>query len=257
MRVAIVCGGSSGIGRATAVQLAQRGVGVILTYRGNPDGAQETVAAIEKEGGQALALRLDVGRTEEFAAFRDQVVEALREVWQRDTFDYLVNNAGFGGAAMFPDITEELFDRFMRVLLKGPYFLTQALLPLIADGGAIVNVSSGSALPSARVEAGYSAYATMKGGLNTMTRYLAKELAPREIRVNAVSPGPTRTRLADASGVVGFDAYPEMIPILAAKTALGRLGEPDDVAAGIVSLLGDESRWITAQNIDVSGGYEL
>jgi len=257
MRVAIVCGGSSGIGQATAVQLAQRGIGVVLTYHGNPAGAQDTVDSIEKEGGTAVALRLDVGRTEEFEAFREQVVAALRETWQRDTFDYLVNNAGFGGAAMFPDTTEELFDRFMRVLLKGPYFLTQTLLPLLADGGAIVNVSSGSALPSARVEAGYSAYATMKGGLNTMTRYLAKELAPRGIRVNAVSPGPTRTRLADASGVVGFEAYPEMIPILAAKTALGRLGEPEDVGAAIGALLDDESRWITAQNVDVSGGYEL
>ncbi len=143
------------------------------------------------------------------------------------------------------------------MLLKGPYFLTQALLPLLADGGAIVNVSSSSALPSGQVDAGYSAYATMKGGLNVLTRYLAKELAPRGIRVNAVSPGPTRTRLADANGVVGFEAYPEVIPALAANTALGRIGEPDDVGVAIAALLGDESRWITAQNIEVSGGYGL
>jgi NAD(P)-dependent dehydrogenase (short-subunit alcohol dehydrogenase family) len=215
------------------------------------------VAAIEKEGGTAVALRLDIGRTETFPAFRDQVVTALRDTWQRDTFDHLVNNAGFGGMAMFPDTTEELFDRFMRVLLKGPYFVTQTLLPLLADGGAIVNVSSNSALPTGLVDAGFSAYATMKGGLNTLTRYLAKELAVRGIRVNAVSPGPTRTRLADASGVVGFDAFPEVIPALAAKTALGRIGEPDDIAAVIVGLLGDEGRWVTAQNIEVSGGYDL
>ena len=150
MRVAIVIGASSGIGQSTAIQLAKRGTGVILTYSGNQAGAQDTVAAIEKEGGTAVALRLDVGRSGTFPAFREQVVAALRDTWQRDTFDYLVNNAGFGAAAMFEDTTEELFDKFMRVLLKGPYFLTQALLPLLADGGAIVNVTSNSALPTVR-----------------------------------------------------------------------------------------------------------
>ncbi|WP_250002197.1 SDR family NAD(P)-dependent oxidoreductase [Actinoplanes sp. M2I2] len=257
MRVGIVLGGSSGIGQATAVELARRGAGVIVTYRGNPAGVRDTVDLVEKEGGTAVALRLDIGRTEGFAGFRDEIAATLRDTWQRDTFDYLVNNAGFGGSALFPDTTEELFDRFFDVLLKGPYFLTQTLLPLLADGGAIVNVSSSSSLPTGRVDAGYSAYATMKGGLNTLTRFLAKELAPRGIRVNAVSPGPTRTRLADPSGVVGFEAYPEVIPMLAAQTALGRLGEPDDVGAAIASLLSDESRWITAQNVEVSGGFDL
>ncbi len=157
---------------------------------------------------------------------------------------------------MFEDTTEELFDKFMRVLLKGPYFLTQTLLPLMADGGAIVNVSSNSALPTGLVDAGYSAYATMKGGLNVLTRYLAKELSPRGIRVNAVSPGPTRTRISDAPGS-WLRAYPEVIPVLAAKTALGRIGEPDDIGMVIAALLGDEGRWITAQNIEVSGGYDL
>lgn len=257
MQIAIVTGASSGIGQGTAVQLAKRGTGVILTYSGNPAGAQDTVAAVEKEGGTAVALRLDLARSETFPAFREQVAAALRGTWQRDTFDALVNNAGFGGMAMFEDTTEELFDQFMRVLLKGPYFATQTLLPLLADGGAIVNVSSNSALTTGLVDAGFSAYATMKGGLNVLTRYLAKELAGRGIRVNAVSPGPTRTRLADASGVVGFEAYPEVIPALAAKTALGRIGEPDDIGMVIAALVGDEGRWITAQNIEVSGGYDL
>ena len=257
MRVAIVIGASSGIGQSTAIQLAKRGTDVILTYSANQAGAQDTVAAIEKQGGTAVALRLDIGRSETFPAFRAQVVSALRETWQRDTFDYLVNNAGFGGMAMFEDTTEELFDKFMRVLLKGPYFLTQALLPLLADGGAIVNVSSNSAMPTGLVDAGYSAYATMKGGLNVLTRYLAKEFATRGIRVNAVSPGPTRTRISDFSGVAAFEAYPEAIPALAAKTALGRIGEPDDVGMVIATLLSDEGRWITAQNIEASGGYHL
>lgn len=257
MQIAIITGASSGIGQSTAIQLAKRGTGVILTYSGNEAGAKDTVAAIEKEGGTAVALQLDVGRSETFPAFREQVVAALRDTWQRDTFDYLVNNAGFGGMSMFEDTTEELFDKFMRVLLKGPYFLTQTLLPLQADGGAIVNVSSNSASPTGLVEAGFSAYATMKGGLNVLTRSLAKEFAPRGIRVNAVSPGPTHTRLADSSGVVGFDAFPEAIPALAAKTALGRIGEPDDIGMLIATLLGEESRWITAQNIEASGGYDL
>ncbi|GAB2613799.1 short-chain dehydrogenase [Paractinoplanes abujensis] len=257
MRVAVVVGGSSGIGQAAAVELARRGAGVIVTYSGNPAGAKDTVAAVEREGGTAVAFRLDVGRTEEFPAFREQVVSVLREKWQRETFDYLVNSAGFGGMAMFEDVTEELFDRFLRVLLKGPYFLTQTLVPLLTDGGAIVNVSSSSALPTGSADVGYTAYAAMKGGLNVWSRMLAKELAVRGIRVNTVSPGPTRTRLADADGVVGFDAYPEVIPILAGQTALGRLGEPGDVGVAIAALLGDESRWITAQNVEVSGGFGL
>jgi NAD(P)-dependent dehydrogenase (short-subunit alcohol dehydrogenase family) len=257
MRVAIVIGASSGIGQSTAIQLAKRGTGVILTYNGNRAGAQDTVATIEQHGGTATALRLDVGRSETFPAFGEQIVAALRDTWQRHTFDYLVNNAGLGGMAMFEDTTEELFDTFMRVLLKGPFFLTRALLPLLADGGAIVNVSSSSALPTGLVDAGYCAYATMKGGLNVLTRSMAKEFAARGIRVNAVSPGPTRTRLSDSSGVVAFEAYPEAIPALAARTALGRIGEPDDVGTVIATLLGDEGRWVTAQNIEVSGGYDL
>lgn len=257
MRVAVVTGGSSGIGQSTAVQLARRGTGVILTYSGNPAGAKETVARIEQVGGTAVALPLDVGRSETFPAFRESVIAALRDNWRRDTFDGLVNNAGFGGMAMFEETTEELFDKFMRVLLKGPYFLTQALLSLLADGGAIVNVSSNSSLPTGLVDVGYSAYSTMKGGLNVLTRSLAKELAGRGIRVNAVSPGPTRTRISDANGVVAFEKFPEAIPMLAAKTALGRIGEPDDVGVVVAALLGEEGRWITAQNIEVSGGYDL
>ncbi|MFC3503287.1 SDR family NAD(P)-dependent oxidoreductase [Micromonospora krabiensis] len=252
MQVAIVTGASSGIGQSAAVQLAKRGTGVILTYGRNQAGAYDTVAHIEKEGGTAVALPLDVGRTETFPAFRASVVAALRDTWQRDTFDHLVNNAGFSQMSMFEDTSEELFDRFLRVLLKGPYFLTQSLLPLQADGGAIVNVTSNSALESG-LEPGYSGYATMKGGLAVLTRYLAKELSPRGIRVNAIAPGATRTRLADDA----FEKYPEVIPALAAKTALGRVGEPDDIGMMIATLLGEEGRWITAQHIEVAGGYNL
>ncbi|KUO02824.1 SDR family NAD(P)-dependent oxidoreductase [Streptomyces caeruleatus] len=251
MKVAIVTGASSGIGQSAAIEIAQRGTGVILTYSSNPQGAKDTVAAIEKEGGTAVALPLDVGESGTFTDFRDTVAGVLRDTWQRDTFDHLVNNAGFAHSALIEDMTEGTFDKLTRVLLKGPYFLTQKLLPLMADGGAIVNTSSNSTTTGA--EPGYSAYASMKGGLDVLTRYMAKEFSPRGIRVNAVSPGATRTRL----GGDAFTRFPEVIPALAAKTALGRVGEPDDIGAMIASLVSDESRWVTAQNIEVSGGYNL
>ncbi|MEU9955359.1 SDR family oxidoreductase [Streptomyces sp. NPDC050982] len=252
MKVAIVTGASSGIGQSAAIQIAKRGVGVIVTFGGNRQGGLDTVAAIEKEGGTAVALPLDVGESGSFPAFRTSVADVLRDTWGRDSFDHLVNNAGFGQMAMFEDTTEELFDRFTRVLLKGPYFLTQTLLPLMADGGAVVNTTSNSAMTSG-LEPGYSAYASMKGGLIVLTRYMAKEFSTRGIRVNAVAPGSTRTRISDDA----FERFPEVIPALAAKTALGRVGEPDDIGSVIASLLSEESRWITAQNIEVSGGYNL
>jgi NAD(P)-dependent dehydrogenase (short-subunit alcohol dehydrogenase family) len=252
MQVAIVTGGSSGIGQSAAIQIARRGTGVILTYNTNQPGALDTVAAIGKEGGQAVALPLDVGKTETFPAFRAAVAAALRGTWQRDTFDFLVNNAGFGQMAMFEDTSEELFDQFARVHLKGPYFLTQTLLPLLADGGAIVNTTSNAGLGSG-LEPGYSAYATMKGGLTVLTRYMAKEFSKRGIRVNSIAPGSTRTRIADDA----FERFPEVVPAIAAKTALGRVGEPDDIGMVIAALLSPVGRWITAQNIEVSGGYNL
>ncbi|GAA4260895.1 SDR family NAD(P)-dependent oxidoreductase [Dactylosporangium darangshiense] len=252
MKIAIVTGASSGIGQSAAVQLARRGTGVILTYHGNEPGARDTLALIDKAGGTAVALPLDVGNTDAFPPFRESVAAALRDTWARDTFDFLVNNAGFGRMALFEDTTEDMFDTLMRVLLKGPYFLTQTLLPLLADGGAIVNTTSNAALRSG-LEPGYSAYGTMKGGLVVLTRYLAKELSTRGIRVNSVSPGSTRTRIADNA----FERFPEVIPGLAAKTALGRIGEPDDIGMVVATLLSEDCRWITAQDIEVSGGYNL
>lgn len=252
MSIAIVAGGSSGIGKSAALQIAKRGSGVILTYNKNPDGAKETVAEIEKNGGTAVALPLDVGRSETFPAFKEAVVGVLADRWQADSFTYLVNNAGFGQMAMFEDTTEELFDKFQRVVLKGTYFLTQTLLPLIEDGGAIVNTSSTSALPTG-VEPGYSAMASAKGGVIVLTRYLAKELSGRSIRANSVAPGPTRTRIANDA----FEKFPEVIPPIVARTALGRVGEADDIGSVIAFLLSDEARWITGQDIEASGGHKL
>ncbi|MCW1100134.1 SDR family oxidoreductase [Streptomyces sp. RS2] len=252
MSITIVVGASSGIGQATAIRAAEHGSGVIATYNHNKAGAEETVARISEAGGSAVALPLDVGASETFPAFRQSVEQTLTETWGTSTITGLVNNAGFGQMSPFEDTTEELLDRFYRVILKGPYLLTQTLLPLLADGGAIVNTSSNSALPSG-LEAGYSAYASMKGALIVLTRCLAKELSTRGIRVNSVAPGPTRTRIADNA----FEKYPEVIPPIAARTALGRVGEADDLGAVIAFLLFDDARWITAQDIEASGGFNL
>jgi NAD(P)-dependent dehydrogenase (short-subunit alcohol dehydrogenase family) len=250
--IAIITGASSGIGYGTALALAARGVHSIVTFNRNATGVDALVEAVRERGARAVPLKLDLGRSDGFAAFRDTLVTTLRREWQADRFDYLVNNAGVADMAMFADTTEAQFDALSRVLLKGPYFLTQALLPLLADGGAIVNVTSSSTLPTS-ISPGFSAYAAMKGGLTTLTRYMAKEFSPRGIRVNSVAPGPTRTRLGDD----GFDKYPELIPPLVAKTALGRLGEADDVGGAIAALLSDDCRWVTGQDVEVSGGYGL
>jgi NAD(P)-dependent dehydrogenase (short-subunit alcohol dehydrogenase family) len=251
-RICVVTGGSSGIGRHTAIRIAERGAGVILTYHANPDGAEETVATIARGGGTAVALPLDVGDSGSFEAFAARVAAEIADRWRRTSFDYLVNNAGFGQMSMFGDTTEELYDRFHRVILKGPYFLTQKLLPLLADGGAIVNTTSNSTMPTG-VEAGYSAYASMKGGLTVLTRYMAKEFSARGIRVNSVAPGPTRTRIADNA----FERFPEVIPPIVARTAFGRLGDGDDIGKVIAALLSDDCGWITGENIEASGGFNL
>jgi NAD(P)-dependent dehydrogenase (short-subunit alcohol dehydrogenase family) len=252
MDVSAVIGGSAGIGQATAVELARRGIGVILTYRRHPEGAEDTVSRIEQIGGRAVALPLDVGASADFPAFRDRVAEVLAATWDTDRLTSLVNNAGIGEMAMVEDTDDELWERLHRVLLKGPFFLTRALLPLLADGASIVSTTS-TATHSTGVTPGYSAYATMKGGLVVLTRYLAKELSPRGIRVNSVSPGVTRTRLGDDA----FSRYPDLIAPAAARAALGRIGEPEDVAKVIAFLVSDESRWITGQDVEASGGYDL
>ncbi|RWZ51139.1 SDR family oxidoreductase [Labedella phragmitis] len=252
MNVAIVIGGSAGIGQAASTELARRGFGVILTYNRHREGADETIEAIRGLGGTAVALPLDIGESATFGAFRDAVTTELARSFGTTTIRALVNNAGFGHMALFEETTEEVYDRLHRVLLKGPFFLAQTLLPLLEDGGAIVNTTSSSTTTKG-LTPGYSAYGSMKGGLVVLTRYLAKELSPRGIRVNSVSPGVTRTRLGDDA----FARFPELIEPQAQRTALGRIGEPDDVGSVIAFLASDEARWVTAQDLEVSGGYDL
>ena len=249
-KIALITGGSRGLGRNTAIALARRGVDVILTYHSNRSEADTAVAEIKALGRNAVALQLDAGNVASFGNFAKQVVGALHEQWNREQFDYLVNNAGTGHHAPFAETTEANFDALYNVHFKGVYFLTQTLLPLIHDSGRIVNISSGLArfsLPGA------SAYASMKGAIEVLTRYLAKELGPRGITVNTVAPGAIET---DFSGGVVRD-NPEVNRFVASSTALGRAGVPDDIGPMIASLLDEANRWVNGQRIEASGGMIL
>lgn len=251
MKIAIVIGGSNGIGRATALELGKRGIGVILTYRSYPDRAEAAVREIERAGkARAVALKLDLTQRTTFDGFAQTVKASLQEIWKRDSFDYLVNNGGVGGPMSFADMTEEYFDRILDTNFKGPIFLSQRLVRFMADGGAIVSTSSSSRHQSFL---GYSAYGSLKAALSSWTKYLAKELAPRKIRVNAVSPGPTLTNFGDGA----FDKYPEYIKPLADQTAFGRIGQPEDIARVIASLLSEDFAWVTGQDLEASGGHLL
>lgn len=251
MKIAIITGGSNGIGKATALELGKRGISVILTYNSYKDRAEEVVKEIEKNKEvRAIALKLDLTKKETFPLFVDEVKNKLKNIWNRSSFDYLVNNGGIGGPMAFTDLTEEYFEQILNTNYKGPIFLTQKLISLMEEGGAIVNTSSSS---STKAFIGYSIYGSLKAALSTWTRYLANELAPRKIRVNAVSPGPTHSNFGD--GV--FDKYPEYIKPLAEQTAFGRIGLPEDIGKVIVNFLSDDFGWVTAQDIEVSGGHLL
>ncbi|TCT04575.1 SDR family NAD(P)-dependent oxidoreductase [Aquabacter spiritensis] len=249
-KIALVTGGSRGLGRNTAISLAHRGVDVILTYRTQAGEADDVVREIEALGRKAAALQLDVGEAAQFDGFAATVRDTLERVFGRQSFDFLVNNAGIGIYVPFAETTEAMFDQLAAIHLKGPFFLTQKLLPLIADGGAIVNLSSGLARFT---WPGFSAYAAMKGGIEVLTRYMAKELGARGIRANTVAPGAIET---DFGGGMVRDNE-DSNRAVAAATALGRAGLPDDIGPMIAALLGEENRWVNGQRIEVSGGVNL
>lgn len=248
--ISLVTGGSRGLGRNMALAIAHRGGDVVITYQSRADDAQAVVAEIEAIGRKAVAFQLDSGDVGGFDAFAARLRDSLRTHWNRESFDHLVNNAGHGDYAAFDATTTVQFDRLVDVHFKGVFFLTQALLPLIADGGRIVNLSSGLTRMSLP---GYAAYAATKGAVEVLTRYLAKELGPRGIAVNTVAPGAIETDFG--GGVVRDNA--DLNAHIASVTALGRVGVADDIGPMVASLLGTDNRWVNAQRIEVSGGQGL
>lgn len=248
--IALVTGGSRGLGRNMAQHLAAQGIDVLLTYRHQQAEAEAVVAEIRAQGRRAAALPLDVADAGSFDAFFEQVRTTLRSTFGAEHFQFLVNNAGTGVHAPFAETTEAQFDEMVAVHLKGPFFLTQKALPLLADGGRVINISSGLARFASP---GYAAYASMKGGIEVLTRYQAKELGSRGIAVNTVAPGAIETDFG--GGLVRDNA--QVNAYLASQTALGRVGQPDDIGPIVAFLCTDAARWLNAQRLEASGGVFL
>ncbi len=249
-KIALITGGSRGLGKDMAFRLAEKQIDVIVTYHTKEQEANNVVAAIEKQGGKAAALRLNVEETKSFDPFFEELSAVLKDKFDTNHFDYLINNAGIGIHKMFTDTTEEEFDRLLNIQFKGVFFLTQKALPLMNNGGRIINVSTGLARFSLP---GYSAYASMKGAVETLTKYLAKELGARGITVNVVAPGAIET---DFAGGVTRDNK-QVNEHIASATALGRVGKPDDIGGVVAFLCTKDAGWINAQRIEVSGGQNL
>lgn len=249
-KIALVTGGSRGLGKDMALKLAQKGHNVILTYNSKLNEAQKVITEIEKLGRKAIALQLDVADSASFDSFVQEIKVAVQANFQKDKIDYLVNNAGVGVHANFEETTPEQFDNMVNIHLKAPFFLTQKLLPIFNNGGGIVNIASGLTRFSFT---GYDAYAVMKGGVETLSKYQAKFLGERGIRVNIVAPGAIET---DFGGGAVRDNK-ELNDYIASLTALGRVGMPDDIGSVVAFLCSDEAKWVNGQRIEVSGGIFL
>ncbi len=246
-KLVLITGGSRGLGKNMALQVAAKGMDVIITYKGNREQALHTVKEIENLGQKAAALFLDMSDFKSLKSFVLQVLETTRNKWSRSSFDVLVNNAGMGATVPFIDVTEELFNEFMDVHFKGVYFLSQYCIPYLTEGGSIINISSGTTRFS---NPGYSVYASMKGAVEVFTRYLAKELGSKNIRANVVAPGPIETDFNNAA----IKSNPQLKEMLGSITPLGRVGLPEDIGGVVAFLCVDEARWINGQRIEVSGG---
>lgn len=249
-KIALVTGASRGLGKDSALQLARKGFDIILTYQTKKEFADQVVKEIEALGKKAFALSLDISTTAGFDQFVTEVKDVLETQFSSAKLDALVNNAGIGINESFETTTEEILDAMTNIHFKGPYFLTQKLLPLLNDGSSIVNTSSGLARFSF---AGYSAYGAMKAAVDSLSRYQALELGSRKIRVNSVAPGPIET---DFGGGAVRDVS-DLNTYLASETALGRVGLPDDIGSVVAFLCSDDSKWINAQRIEVSGGFKI
>jgi NAD(P)-dependent dehydrogenase (short-subunit alcohol dehydrogenase family) len=249
-KIALVTGGSRGLGKNMALSLAKNGIDVVLTYHSKKEEGLEVVKEIEQLGGKAFALSLDTGSVKSFDSFINQLVAVLKDHFENDHIDFLINNAGIGLNSPFAETTEEAFDEQMNIHFKGVYFLTQKMLPLINNGGRIINLSSGLArftIP------GNSAYAAMKGAIEVLTKYMAKELGSRGITVNTLAPGAIET---DFGGGAVRD-NPQYNKMVAGSTALGRAGKPDDIGGVVAFLCSEEARWVNGQRLEVSGGANL
>lgn len=249
-KIALVTGGSRGLGKNMALKIAEKGIDVILTYNTQKEEALAVVAEIEKTGQKAVALQLNTGDIKSFDSFFEQLKSILKDAFNTTHFDFLINNAGIGRHTVFAETTEEEFDLLLNIHYKGVFFLTQKALTLLNDGGRIINISTGLARFSTP---GYSAYASMKGAIETLSKYLAKELGPRGIAVNVVAPGAIET---DFGGGMVRDNE-EVNKFIASVTALGRPGLPDDIGGVVAFLCTEEARWINAQRIEVSGGMNI
>jgi len=246
-KIALVTGGSRGLGKDMALSIARKGMDVILTYRTNEAEANAVVQEIESLGQKAVALQLDMGEFHSLDGFVQQVLETLQTKWNKTTFDFLINNAGMGATVPFLQVTEELFNNFLNVHFKSIYFLTQKFVPNMNAGGRIINISTGTTRFS---NPGYSVYASMKGAIEVFTKYLAKELGVRGIGANVVAPGPVETDFNNAA----IRSNPQMRNVLGSLSPLGRVGSADDIGSVVAFLCTDDAKWINGQRIEVSGG---
>jgi len=246
-KIALVTGGSRGLGKDMALALARKGVDVIITYRSKKEEAENVIEEIKALGQKASALSLDMANFQSLDAFVKTVIEALAKEWNTTSLDFLINNAGMGATVPFAQVTEELFDEFLNVHFKSIYFLTQKLLPHLNEGGSIINISTGTTRFS---NPGYSVYASMKGAIEVFTKYLAKELGAKGIRANVVAPGPIETDFNSAA----IRSNPQMKERLSSLSPLGRVGKAEDIGGVVAFLCTEEASWINGQRIEVSGG---